>query len=133
MKPTRAGERCLEADVSSRTSLPAPSPAFDQQSQYTSSATPAPSVSSVGPSASVVGATPHYAIPSVGFYAPPWVPAYPPPYSYPMSFMPAAAYAGIPASHSQQPRHDNAAETVPPTIAQHMWQPQNEAQRVGLY
>ena len=133
MKPTRSGERGPEADISSRTSLPTPSPAFDQQSRYTSSATPAPSISSIGPSASVVGAAAPYAVPSVGFFAPPWVPAYPPPYSYPVPFMPAPAYAAIPSSHSQQSRHDNAAETAVPTNAQHMWQPQNEAQRVGRH
>lgn len=130
MKPTRAGERGLEADTLSRVSLPTPSPAYDQQSQYTSSATPAPSVSSVGPSTSIVGTAPPYAVPSVGFFAPPWVPAYPPPYTYPVPFMPAPAYAAIPPSHLQQSRHESTTEVAAPTDPQQMWQSQNEAQRV---
>lgn len=127
MKPlVRGGERGQEP---SRASLPTHSPAYDQQSQYSSSATPAPSVSSVGPSTSTPRSAPPYAVPSVGFF-PPWVSAYTPSYAYPVPFMPTPAYAAIPPSHSQQSRHESATEVGAPTNSQQMWQSHHEAQRV---
>ncbi|KZT74988.1 hypothetical protein DAEQUDRAFT_807262 [Daedalea quercina L-15889] len=128
-KSSRVGDQALDTPLSStrRVSLPASSIPYDHQLPYVSSATPAPSVSSVGPSASVTGAVPPYAIP---YFAPPWVHAYPPPYPYPIPFVPFPAYAAaMPPSHPQQSHHDSPTEAPGPMTSQQAWPPGSEVQR----
>ncbi|KAH9835913.1 uncharacterized protein C8Q71DRAFT_908297 [Rhodofomes roseus] len=133
---SRADERSSESFASSlsstttRVTLSTPAPAYDQQWRQTA-ATPSTSVSSVGPSASIAGAVQPFALPSVGYFAPPWVHAYPPPYPYPVPFMPIPAYtAAMPVapSHSQQPQH-GVSDVSSSTVSQHVWSTANDAQR----
>ncbi|PCH34009.1 hypothetical protein WOLCODRAFT_160525 [Wolfiporia cocos MD-104 SS10] len=89
---TDAPESNLSSLSSSTTKVSlsrAPEAPYDQSTGTSTSMTPPPSVSSVGPSVSVAGAVQPYAMQNVGYFAPqPWMHAYPPHYPYPLPYLP---------------------------------------------
>ncbi|KZT02481.1 uncharacterized protein LAESUDRAFT_752188 [Laetiporus sulphureus 93-53] len=91
-----------------KVALPTSDSAHDHSAATVASLTPPPSSSSVGPSASAVGASQPWTMPNAGYYAgQPWIPPYSPHYPYPIPIMPG--YTGM-----MQPSAMQAQGSLPP-------------------